>query len=309
MESRKKIEQAETYLKENKYNQAIGLLREIHEACPEEESVLLMLAWAYYDSGDIEQALHCFHHLFEIELRRKVFTGFAYDELVRIYKQEKKYYDLVKICEKAVAAQNEDKGLLIELGNAYLQAGRAREACAVYEKIIETEKDDAALYCLWGEALFADGFFAESEGAFAQAGKTDPEQEEHFYFKLAVLFQKAQKHQDAIRLAQKCIAQKQDNPLYYCFLGDSYIGLQELEKAFAAYEEAAACADSKSKAFYYHRLGTSLLKARFFAEAARYFQIALDFEDNPACVKGLIYAYQGMGREDKAQEVIRARQK
>lgn len=309
MNSHKKLEQAESYLKENKYTQAIGLLREIHEACPEEESALLMLAWAYYDSGDKQRALDCFHHLFEIELKRKVFTGFAYDELVRIYKQEKKYYDLVRICEKAVAVQSEDKGLLVELGNAYLQAGRAREACAVYEKIIKLEEDDAALYCLWGEALFAAGFFAESEGAFVKACEFDPEMEEQFYFKLAVLFQRSQKHQDAIRLARKCIAQNQANPLYYCFLGDSYIELQELEKAYAAYEEAVTRADDKSKALYYHRLGNSLLKSRFFAEAARYFQAALRFEDNPACVKGLICAYQAMGREDEAQKIISARQK
>ncbi len=309
MNSHKKLEQAESYLKENKYTQAIGLLREIHEACPEEESALLMLAWAYYDSGDTQRALDYFHHLFEIELKRKVFTGFAYDELVRIYKQEKKYYDLVKVCEKAVAAQSEDKGLLIELGNACLKAGRAREACAVYEKMIKMEEDDATLYCLWGEALFASGFFAESEGAFVKACKVDPAMEEHFYFKLAVLFQQAQRHQDAIRLAQKCIARNQASFLYYCFLGDSYIELRELEKAYAAYEKAVTRADDKSKVLYYHRLGNSLLKARFFAEATRYFQKALEFEDNPACVNGLISAYRAMGREDEAQKIIRARQK
>jgi len=297
--SHKKLEQAESYLQENKYTRAISLLREIHEACPEEESALLMLAWAYYDSGDMTRALDCFHDLFEMELQRKVFTGFAYDELVRIYKQEKRFHDLVKICEKAVEAQSEDKGLLAELGKAYAQSGRAQEACGVYEKMIKTEKDDSVLHCLWGEALFAAGLFAESEAAFVQAGKIDPGQEEFFHFKLAVLFQQAQKHQDAIRLIRKCIAKNPANPLYYCFLGDNFIGLHKIDEGCAAYDQAAAYADSANKAAYYHRLGNSLMKAQIPARAAEFFRKALEFENNPACVSGLISASRSMGLDEE----------
>ena len=102
---------------------------EIHKEYPEEESVILMLSWAYYDSGNTEQAVKYLNLLLERELKRKVFTGFAFDELVRIYKQEKDFEKLVEICERAIAAQPEDVGLLTELGNAYLQSGEAKKAC------------------------------------------------------------------------------------------------------------------------------------------------------------------------------------
>ncbi|MFA5321456.1 MAG: tetratricopeptide repeat protein [Smithella sp.] len=304
--SNKKLEQAQNYLKENQYSQAIRLLREIHEAFPEEESALLMLAWAYYDSGDTARALDCFHNLFEIELQRKVFTGFAYDELVRIYKQEKKYDDLVKICEKAVAAQNQDKYLLAELGKAYLQAGRAWEACAVYEKMIqvEEENDDTELYCLWGEALFTAGLVAESEAAFARCAQIDPEQESNYYFKLATLFQRARNDNEAVRVITKCIVINPDNPLYYCFYGDCLISLGRIQEACDAYSRAARCGDGTKAAVYYNRLGNSLMNARHFAEAAQYFSRALNEENSEVYYNGLISAYRAMGKEEEAQEII-----
>lgn len=302
--SQNKLEQAESYLKENRYTQAISLLREIHKTCPEEEPALLMLAWAYYDSGDITRALDCFHNLFEIELQRKVFTGFAYDELVRIYKQEKRYDDLVKICEKAAAAQNQDKYLLIELGNAYLQAGRAQEACAVYEKMIKMEEDDTELYCLWGEALFAAGLVAESENVYARCVQIDPEQESHYYFKLATLFQKARSDKDAVRVIKKCVAINQDNPLYHCFYGDCLINLGRIEEACGVYNQAVQCGGGTAAAVYYNRLGNSLMKAGCFVEAAEYFRKALDKENNEIYYNGLISACRAMGKEDEAQKII-----
>ena len=100
----KKIDSVENLLRQGKYREAIVLCEEIHKAYPEEESVLLMLSWAYYDSGDTKQAIKHLNTLLERELKRKVFTGFAFDELVRIYKQEKNFHKLVEICERAVAA-------------------------------------------------------------------------------------------------------------------------------------------------------------------------------------------------------------
>jgi len=306
----KKRQQAEDYLKGDRYEEAVILLKEILEEDPEEEAALMMLAWAYYDHHDMAQALDCFYRLFERELRREIFTGFAYDELVRIYKQEKKYGELVEVCERAAAVYPTDISLLSELGRAYLQAGRAGDACAVCEKLIQMEDDNAALYCLWGEALFAAGRFAESEEAFRQAEKIDPEGEADCRFKLAMLFQQAQKHEEAVRLVKKCIEKNPDNPLYHCFLGDSLIGLKKIDEAVAAYDQAARCPTpiEESRAVYYHRLGNALMKARFFSDAVLSFRKALTLEDNPACWKGLLDAYRALGFDQEIQAITRERE-
>jgi len=96
-ENKTKFDLAESLFRRGEYQEAISLLEKIRKSSPEEESVILLLAWAYYDSGDTRKAEKCLNILLEKELKRRVFTGFAFDELVRIYKQEKNFKKLVKI--------------------------------------------------------------------------------------------------------------------------------------------------------------------------------------------------------------------
>ena len=302
-ENKTKVDLAENLLRQGKYNEAIILLEKIHKASPEEDSVLLMLSWAYYDSGKTKQAEKYLNMLLERELKRKVFTGFAFDELVRIYKQEKNYQKLVEICERAVAAQPDDAGLLNELGNAYLQSGVARMACDVYEKLIKIESDNPVYYCLWGEALFAAGLDKESEKAHLTAGEIDSDQPDRYYFKIAVLFQQAENHKDAVRLLNECIAVDPSNPLYYCSLGDSLVGLGQIQDARAAYDKAVQCDDSRAGA-YFNRLGHALLKTKNFSQAVEVFQSAINHEPAHPYYVSLASAYKGMGRADQADKIL-----
>jgi len=296
--TRIKIDSAENLLRQGKYREAIVLCEEIHKAYPEEESVLLMLSWAYYDSGDTKQAIIHLNTLLERELKRKVFTGFAFDELVRIYKQEKNFHKLVEICERAVTAQPEDVGLLAELGNAYLHSGRAKKACDIYEKLIIIENDNPAFYCHWGEALFAAGLIQKSEQAYLLASEIDPGQPDHYYFKIAVLFQQAGNHKEAERLLNKCITVNSSNPLYYCSLGDSLIGLGQIPKALKAYETAVQYDNSRAGA-YYNRLGHALMKTNHFSQAVEAFKSAIAHDSARPYYLSLAVAYKGMGLADK----------
>ncbi len=301
----KKLDYADDLLKQGKYKEAIKICEEIHRSYPKKESVLLMLAWAYYDSGAAAQAIEYLDVLFELELQRKVFTGFAFDELVRIYKQEKKHQKLVEICEKAISVQPEDIGLLVELGNAYLQLGQAKKACGIYEKIVGMEDNNPAFYCFWGEALFSAGFIRESEDAYMRASQIDTEQAGQYFFKLAVLFQQAQNHKEAKRIINKCIAGNPDNPLYYCSLGDSLIGLGQMKEAWEAYRKAVQYGGYKSAGAYYNRLGNILLKEKYYSQAAEAFQKAVTNDDIQLYYFGLVSAYKAMGLEDEAEEIIR----
>ena len=295
---------AESLLRQGQFSEAIVLLEEIHKAAPEEESVLLMLSWAYYDRGETVQAIQYLNILLERELNRKVFTGFAFDELVRIYKQEKQFGKLVKICERAVAAQPEDVGLLTELGNSYFQSGRYLQATEIYKKLIEMEDDNPAFYCSWGEALFAAGLHQESQQAYQRAAAIDAENADRYYFKMAVLFQQAGKHQDAERLFNQCLTINPSHSLYYCALGDSLIGLGEMQKALAAYHQAAKL-DQAGAGSYYNRLGNSLMNAGKFSQAAEAFQAAIQCEPNRHYYGNLARAYREMGLTAEAEMIVR----
>jgi tetratricopeptide (TPR) repeat protein len=303
-EKKANIDLAENFLQQRKYSDAIALLEEIHKVSPEEESVLLMLSWAYYDSGNADEAIKYLNVLLERELKRKVFTGFAFDELVRIYKQQKDFKKLVEICERAVAAQPEDVGLLTELGKTYLQSGQTKKACKVYEKLVEIESDNPVFYCYWGEALFSAGLYQESEQAYLKASEIDSEQADHYYFKIAILFQQAQNHQDAERLLNKCVTIHSSNPLYYCSIGDSLICQGKIQKALAAYEKAVQLDHSSAGAFY-NRLGNSLMKAENFSEAAKAFQRAVKYEPIRHYYLNMALAYKEMGLIAQSEMIIR----
>jgi len=102
----RKIDSAENLLRQGKYREAIILCEEIHKAHPEEESVLLMLSWAYYDSGDTKQAIKYLNTLLDRSLNERFLQDLPFDELVRIYKQEKNFQKLVGICEKSCLPRN-----------------------------------------------------------------------------------------------------------------------------------------------------------------------------------------------------------
>ena len=297
------IDSVENLLRQGKYREAIVLAGEIHKVYPEEESVLLMLSWAYYDSGNTKQAIKYLNILLERELKRKVFTGFAFDELVRIYKQGKNFHKLVGICERAVTAQPEDVGLLTELGKAYLQSGQAKKACDIYEKLIVIEDDNPAFYCHWGEALFAAGLIQESEKAYLQASEIDSDRPDNYYFKIAVLFQQAGSHREAKRLLNKCITVSSANPLYYCSLGDSLVGLGQIQEALKAYQTAVQY-DNPGAGAYYNRLGHALMKAKYFSQAVEAFKLAIAHDSAQPYYLSLAAAYKGMGLADLADKII-----
>jgi tetratricopeptide (TPR) repeat protein len=293
----------EYLLEQGKLDEAISLLGDLHKNYPQEESILFRLALAFYDRGDSEKAEKHFISLFEKELQREVFTGFAFDELIRIYKKEHRNSQLVEICERTLAAHPEDVGVLTELAHAYLKLGNATGACAIYQKLIEREEDHSVFYSQWGEALFAAGFLKESEEAFYKAGEMDPEQADRYYFKMAVLLQDAGKYEDAIQWLTKCVSVKLSDPLYYCAMGDSLIALERLEEAFAVYQEAIGH-DPVHAGAYYNRLGNTFLRNGHLREAARAFEKAIEEEPLKTYFLNLADVYKKMGFPEQADEIL-----
>ncbi len=157
-----------------RHAEAIPLYRKLVETFPDEESHLLALAWALHDSGNPEEAAACFERLFQKELARKLFTGFAYDELVRIYREGKNWEGLISVCERAAAAQPEDVGLLKTLGDAYLAAERAADAVRVFERLTALEPDAPENWCALGNARLAAGDPGEAEAAYLQGRRNRP---------------------------------------------------------------------------------------------------------------------------------------
>ena len=289
-----KLDEADGLLKQEKYSEAIALLENIRGIYPEEESVLLRLAWASWDNGNKEGSIAYWEILLDRELQRKVFTGFAYDELVRIYKQEGEIEKLVAICEKTVQVQPQDVGLLEELGKAYLLSGRSVKAVDTFKKLTSMEADNPAFYCRLGEALMAAGQTEACEEAYRQAGRIDPDEADRYLFRAADLYRREGHFNPAKKLLTKCLEIAPSNSLYYCSLGDVLVALKQPEDAFTEYEKACQFNRPHTAAFYI-RLGNSLMKGGLFTDAAKAFEAALSFDASTPCRQNLEEAYQASG--------------
>jgi len=113
-----------------------------------------MLSLAYYDDGDTKQAEKYLNVLFKKRAEKESFYRFCpFDELVRIYKQEKKIRQVGKKFVKSGLAQPEDVGLLTELGVPVSNQGRLKKLVIFTRGLFSMESDNPVFYCLWGESL------------------------------------------------------------------------------------------------------------------------------------------------------------
>ena len=265
---------ADEYMREKRYEDAIALYEKLVEMNPGEDSLIMSLTWAYRESGRVKDAIGCLETLFEKELMRKVFTGFAFDELVRIFRDEGKHDRLVDICERTVAAQPEDTNLLSTLGDAYLRAGHADKAVEVFKKVISIETDSSAFFMNFGNVLIAAGDFEGAENAYKMAVAIDPSEAPLFYNRLGDVYYKAGQYVKAEKAYRKSLKYRSDSSLCYCDLGDVLVKQGKIEKASNAYENAIRI-NPESAAIFYNRFGNTLATEMCHSHAINIFKKAI----------------------------------
>ncbi|MFB3926007.1 MAG: tetratricopeptide repeat protein [Syntrophales bacterium] len=297
-----KYEQAQAFMNAGRYGEAIAVYNELIMLNPQVDSLRLALAWAYRDSGNVEMAISIFEALLEKELSRKLFTGFAFDELVRIFREKEDYRRLIGVCERAAAAQPEDVSILFTLGESYLSGGRAGDAVRVFQKITEMEPDASSAFCALGSALISMGEFDRAEDAFRTAGLIDPSDAGTYFNRLGNAYLNAGEYgraQNAFREAIKCSA---GQPLYYCNLGDALLKGGKIAEAEVAYEYAVRI-NPRFASAYYNRFGNSLARENRHLKAIDIFKKAIASDSrNPFLYLGLAQSYLAEGMIDLAEE-------
>jgi len=285
--------------------EAVPIYRKLVARHPDEDSLLLALAWALRDSGKTAEAAVCFEQLFRKELSRKLFTGFAYDELVRIYREVKNGEALVSVCERAAAAQPEDIGLLRTLGEACLTAGKADEAVRVFQKLTELEPDAPENWCSFGEGWLAAGEPAQAETAYNKAAEIDGAAETLFFSRLADGLLRTGCPERAAAVWERCLASRPDEPFSWMGQGDVLIRLGKPDAAAEAYSRAADLRPLAAGGVW-NRLGNGLTKEGLHAHAAAAFAKAIAAEPGNSlyCLR-LAESYAAQGRGDLAADALR----
>jgi tetratricopeptide (TPR) repeat protein len=295
----------EECLKAQRFEEAIAFYRQLIDLNPGDDSYRLGLAWAYHDCGKADQAIACFEQVFEKELGRRIFTGFAFDELVRIYKASKKYDRLVDVCERAVAAQPEDITLMGELGEAYLKAGRAGDAVRIFERMTAMEPDASPFWCSLGRAHIMEHDFLGGEAAYRRAAAIDPADAGTFYNRMAQSFIQAGQMEKAERAFLEGLAEHSDDPMLLLGLGDVLIQQGKLKEGLAAYQRTIDL-NRDAVGMYSNRLGHTLARAHHHREAVAAFKQAIAYDPtNPFYCLALSESYRSLGNEEATAEALR----
>ena len=296
---------AQLYMKEKRYPEAIAVYRQLIRMKPDMDSFVLCLAWALKDNGEVEEAVAQFEKLFQKELERRVFTGFAYDELVRLFRETKQHDRLVEVCERAVAVQSKDLALLYTLGDAYLRAGQAEKARKIFQGLLDEEPDSSQYHAAMGNALIAAGRFEEAEAAYRKAIENDfPGKEGMFLNKMGHACMLAGAHGKAESAFRRAAAASDEEPIFRCDLGDALVMLGRMDEAFRAYGDAVSV-NPAFEGTYYNRLGNRLMKERRAPEAVDAFRRAGAADPANAFYKlSLAEALSACGRTGEAKAVL-----
>ena len=272
---------ADRHMREGRYDEAISLYRKLAEIHPEDDSIVMSLACAYRDSGRLSDAVLCLEQLLEKELQRKTFTGFAFDELVKIYRNEGNHERLVTICEAAVAVQPDDVSLLITLGSAYLKVGKAQRAVEIFTTLIGMEPDAPSFFCNLGNAHVAAGDFDSAEDAYNRAILIESSDAHTYYCELGMTFFRAKQYDRSETTLKRSLECRPDQPLVYCALGDVFIKQGKPNDARLSYENAVQL-DPGSRGGYYNRLGNMLAGEHNHTMAIEAYRKAIEADpENP----------------------------
>ncbi len=299
---------AEQLIEEQRYDEAIELYEKLHEMNPHDDSIVMALAWAYRDCGRTADAISALKRLFEKELSRKTFTGFAFDELVRIFRSEENFEELVDLCERAVTAQPDDVSLLVTLGDSCLKAGKIDRAIEVFEKLARTDPDAPSIFCALGDAYIASGDFTRGEGAYERAAALEPLDASSFYFRMANAYLGMDIFDHAERAVRKSLALNPHSPLYFCALGDTLIKQGRFDEGVSAYDKAIDL-DPHGAGVYCNRLGKAFAKDRHHEKAIAAFERAIESDPkNPFYYLCLMESCAEENLDEKAREYYKQAQ-
>lgn len=296
----KRVQGARQLLEAGRFEEALEIYRELVAQSPGEDSLVLALAWACVDSGRTEEAVEHFESLLEKELRNRLFTGFAFDELVRIYRQLGRNDRLIEICEKVAALQKDDLSILTTLGDAYFKTGQHTRAIETFRKIVEMEPDSTAVIVKLGAARVAAGDYDGAEEEFAKAARADTAGSPAYFGRLGRAYMEANQCGRAQAAFRRAIESAPADPMYYCDLGDALICLGEGDAAWDAYEKAAALRP-QSAAGFFNRLGNMLARRDDHGQAVSAFRKAIELDPrNTFFYLHLSRSYEALGKEDLA---------
>ena len=205
-------------------------------------------------------------------------------------------------CNQAISLGNAGADGHMCLGLVDAGTGNYQEAAGEYQKAIELEPTNERAVIGLASAYAKLNRLTDAENVYKQALAANPnssyvhEQLGIFYLQQAEYGQAAQMFRQAIQLAPESYIDYSDLGAAYVYMGNYSAGIQAFEQSIKLHPTGGAFAN----------VGTAYYQARRFADAARDYQEALQYDSGDPDLWGdLADAYQRSGQKAKAQDAFR----
>ncbi|MBD2179888.1 tetratricopeptide repeat protein [Planktothrix sp. FACHB-1355] len=278
------LKQAEEYLNQDKYDEAIALYEQCIEAAPNVKSNYWQLGLALLLAGREEEAQACwFSVLFEgepeeIERLTKELLDILQIEGIK-YLETGKYEQAEKIYFQFVEQDPKNPIAYKNLGNVLYSQGKLEEAIAYYQEGIELEPNDAITYYHLGNAFHQLNRLEEAIAHYQQSLAISPKSPTVLN-NLGNSLQRKGKFEEAIACYQQSITLDSNNALTYNNLGSVFNSQGKMEEALACFQQGLNLEPDNVES--YNNLAVSYQKHRQYEKALECCDRAIEIKPNYA---------------------------
>lgn len=303
------------YAAEKDYRLAIQTLETATRYAPRDESVLVELAIAYFETDQYQKAFAPLSKALALNSQSTA----AHHMLGKTHFMLGEFRESTSELETALKLSPNDYDIAYTLGLAYLKQHELAPAKQIYDRMLAQLGDRPQLHIVFGRAYRETGFLAEALDEFKRAVALDPHfPRAHYYlgltyllkdgavrlddaaaefkielnsnpneffanYYLGVVYVIQRKWDLAIGLLQKASQIEPNNPDPYFHLGQAYQSVEKHEQAIEVLRKSIALNPELSHNDYqvttaHYRLGQSLLKAGHKDEGEKELQLAADLK-------------------------------
>ena len=204
-------------------------------------------------------------------------------------------------CAKAVSLGNAGADGHMCMGIVDAGTGQYQDAASEYQKAIELEPTAERAYVGLADAYTSMSRLTDAENTYRQAIAANPN-DVFVYERLGAFYLQQAQYARAADIFRKAIALAPESYIDYSNLGAAWVYQGNYSAAIDAFQQSLRIHAAPGA---YSNLGTAYYQSRKFADAARYYEIALHYNlRDPDMWGNLADAYQFSGQRSKAVDAF-----
>ncbi|MCH2233975.1 MAG: tetratricopeptide repeat protein [Crocinitomicaceae bacterium] len=217
----------------HKYNDAIGVLKQILEFSPDNESAIYEIAYCFERLGDFDKCIE----FYELYIDNNPFSFTAWYNLGNIYFLKNNIEKALWAYDYAVIINEDFSSAHFNMGNTYMQIGNYESAIESYRHCLRIDGDDAITNCYIGEAYER---LEEYDTALLFYNKSRKLNEDlpDAWLGIGIISDVRKEYKEAVAYLERAVSLAPENSNYKLVLAEVLLKLEDFELAKEYLQEA-----------------------------------------------------------------------